>query len=136
MDLLRIMIDVQTNGKGETDMTQERYLAHIAPDGREQTVEEHLRGTAALCGGFARAFGEEDRGRMLGYAHDIGKCSAEFQKRLQGGPPVDHGAAGALECAKVGENAAACCVAGHHGGRRISETPRRTTPARPPAPEG
>lgn len=131
MDLLRIMIDVQTNGKGEMDMTQERYLAHIAPDGREQTVEEHLRGTAALCGEFARAFGEEDRGRMLGYAHDIGKCSAEFQKRLQGGPPVDHGAAGALECAKVGENAAACCVAGHHGGLPDFGNPKTDYPGAP-----
>ena len=35
----------------------ERYLAHIAENGREQTVKEHLDGTAKLCGGFAEAFG-------------------------------------------------------------------------------
>ena len=78
-------------------MIQQPYLAHITPDGREQTVEEHLRGTAQLCGSFAAAFGEEERGRFLGYAHDIGKCSDAFQKRLHGGPRVDHATAGALE---------------------------------------
>lgn len=31
------------------------YLAHISEDGREQTVEAHLRETAALCGGFCRS---------------------------------------------------------------------------------
>lgn len=95
---------------------QQIYLAHIASDGREQTVEEHLQGTAQLCSRFAEAFGEAERGRLLGCAHDIGKYSEGFQKRLHGGPKVDHATAGALECAKIGENAAACCVAGHHGG--------------------
>lgn len=61
------------------------YIAHIREDGTEQTVQEHLRGTSERCARFASAFGEEERGRMLGYAHDIGKCSDEFQKRLQGG---------------------------------------------------
>ena len=31
----------------------ERYLAHIAEDGREQTVQEHLTGTAKLAATFA-----------------------------------------------------------------------------------
>ena len=97
-------------------MIQLPYLAHISPDGREQTVEAHLQGTARLSGSFAAAFGEEDRGRFLGYAHDIGKCSEAFQKRLHDGPPVDHATAGGLECAKVGENAMACCAVGHHSG--------------------
>lgn len=92
------------------------YLAHISQDGRAQTVEDHLQGTAELCGRFAAKFGEEDRGRLLGYAHDIGKCSEAFQKRLYGGLKVDHATAGAIECAKVGENEMACCVVGHHGG--------------------
>lgn len=30
-------------------------LAHIAQDGRQQTVSEHLNGTAELCAGFAIA---------------------------------------------------------------------------------
>lgn len=67
-------------------------------------MEEHLRGTAERCARFASRFGEEERGYMLGYAHDIGKCSAAFQKRLLGGAKVDHATAGALECALKGGN--------------------------------
>lgn len=100
------------------------YLAHISPDGREQTVEEHLQGTSRLCGNFAAAFGEEKRGRFLGLAHDIGKYSESFQKRLHGGPKVDHATAGALECAKVREEAMALCVLGHHGGLPDFGNPR------------
>ena len=107
------------------------YLAHLSRDGREQTVEEHLRGTAELCGKFAAKFGEERRGRLLGYAHDVGKCSEAFQKRLRGGPKVDHATAGAIECAKVGENEMACCVVGHHGGLPDFGNPRTDYPGAP-----
>ncbi len=110
---------------------QQTYLAHIASDGREQTVEEHLQGTAQLCSRFAEAFGEAERGRLLGCAHDIGKYSEGFQKRLHGGPKVDHATAGALECAKIGENAAACCVAGHHGGLPNFGNPKTDYPGAP-----
>ena len=92
------------------------YLAHISEDGRKQTVEEHLNGTAELCAQFAAVFGAEEQGRLIGLAHDIGKNSAEFQQRLCGGKAVDHSTAGALECAKIGADWAAFCVAGHHGG--------------------
>lgn len=64
------------------------YYAHIRADGTKQTVEAHLNGTAERCASFAAAFGEEQRGKLLGYAHDIGKCSKAFQHRLQGGPKV------------------------------------------------
>ena len=79
------------------------YYAHIRADETKQTVEAHLNGTAERCASFAAAFGEEQRGKLLGYAHDIGKCSKAFQHRLQGGPKVDHATAGGLECAKVRE---------------------------------
>ena len=92
------------------------YYAHILPDGTPQTVEDHLNGTAVRCAAFAAKFGEENRGRLLGYSHDIGKYSEEFRRRLLGGPKVDHATAGALECAKAGEDLLACCVVGHHGG--------------------
>lgn len=92
------------------------YYAHIRQDGKKQTVEEHLRGTGELCGAFASKFGQRDRGRMIGWSHDIGKCSNEFQRRLAGGPRVDHATAGALECMKKKDVAAAGCVAGHHSG--------------------
>ena len=51
------------------------YYAHIRDDGAVQTVMEHLIGTAERCAAFASAFQEEKRGELLGYAHDIGKCS-------------------------------------------------------------
>lgn len=92
------------------------FFAHIREDGKKQTVEEHLQGTAKLCSCFAAKFSEAERGNLLGLTHDIGKMSYEFQRRLEGGPKVDHSTAGALECAKRNEMLAACCVAGHHGG--------------------
>lgn len=92
------------------------YLAHIAQDGRQQTASEHLNGTAELCAGFAASFGAEDQGRLAGLAHDLGKYSAAFQRRLNGGPKVDHSTAGAAECAKLNQGCAAFAVAGHHGG--------------------
>lgn len=97
-------------------MEQSLYLAHIAEDGREQTVLSHLQGTAALCAAFAKEFGAEKLGLLVGMAHDIGKYSHAFQRRLQGGPKVDHATAGAYECARAGQTAAAFCVVGHHGG--------------------
>lgn len=92
------------------------YLAHISEDRRQQTVLQHLEGTAQLCGRFAAAFGAEELGRLAGLAHDIGKYSDAFQRRLQGGGRVDHATAGAYECFRRKQSAAAFCVAGHHGG--------------------
>ncbi len=98
-------------------VTKSEFLAHIM-DERTQTVTAHLKGTAELCADFARSFDAESQGRVIGLAHDIGKCSAEFQKRLRGGRIVDHATAGAFECIKADTTAtwAACCIAGHHGG--------------------
>ena len=95
------------------------YYAHISDDGRRQTVAEHLTGTAALCRAFAGAFGAEaeGEGELMGLAHDIGKCTDSFQKRLlEDGPVVDHATAGSVACAKRGHACAAACVVGHHGG--------------------
>lgn len=94
----------------------ETYFAHIRPDGERQTVQAHLRDTGALCGDFASRFGERERGELMGCAHDIGKLSNAFQRRLAGGPKVDHATAGALECMKKKDIVAAGCVAGHHSG--------------------
>ena len=88
------------------------YLAHVSEDQREQTVLAHLEGTAGLAHHFAAAFGAEEQGRLAGLAHDIGKYSDAFQKRLlRGGPKVDHATAGAFECCKRGQACAAFCVA-------------------------
>ena len=79
------------------------YYAHVSEDGfRCQTVAEHLTGTAALCRAFAGVFGAEAEGELMGLAHDIGKCTDGFQKRLmEDGPVVDHATAGAVACARL-----------------------------------
>ncbi len=98
-------------------MARERYLAHRAQDEREQTVQEHLNGTAERCAEFAAAFGAREQGRLAGMAHDLGKYSDAFQRRLWGSKEhVDHATAGAAECYKLEQYWAAFAVAGHHGG--------------------
>ncbi len=98
-------------------MIEEKFLAHRSEDKREQTVQAHLNGTADLCAGFAAAFGAEEQGRLAGLAHDLGKYSAAFQRRLAGSTEhVDHATAGAAECGKLNQLSAAFAVAGHHGG--------------------
>ena len=98
-----------------------QYYAHVresANDNKKyQTVAQHLTGTAELCRGFAAAFGADADGELAGLAHDIGKCTEEFQNRLlNDGPIVDHATAGAMACAMQGNRYVAACVAGHHGG--------------------
>ena len=97
-------------------MEHKRFIAHIADDGREQTIEEHLRGTAELAAKFGAAFGAAEAGRFAGLAHDLGKYTLEFQRRIRGGPRCDHATAGAIECARRGADWAACAVMGHHSG--------------------
>lgn len=92
------------------------YLAHIAEDGREQSIKEHLENTANLAARFAEPFNLEVNAYIAGMLHDIGKYSDEFQKRLQGGPKVDHSTAGALEAYKKKMVEEVFCVAGHHSG--------------------
>lgn len=97
-------------------MINQKYLAHISSDGREQTVKEHLYGTAKLCEIFADEFNAGKNGKLAGMIHDIGKYSDTFQKRLAGGPKTDHSTAGAFECWKMGNALEAIAVAGHHSG--------------------
>ena len=91
------------------------YLAHIADDGRTQTVKDHLTGTANLASEFADAFGAAGQAELAGLAHDIGKYTAAFQLRLQGGHKVDHATYGAYECFMRRQLAAAFAAMGHHG---------------------
>lgn len=72
------------------------FLAHISEDKlREQSILDHLEGTAELAGEFASAFGTEAWGYGCGMMHDIGKYSDSFQKRIHGGKLTDHATAGA-----------------------------------------
>ena len=96
---------------------KKEFIAHKREDGTEQSIKEHLKGTAERASVFASAFDAAAQGLLAGWAHDVGKYSDGFQKRiLENGPRVDHATAGALECAKRNQSFAAFCVAGHHSG--------------------
>lgn len=94
------------------------FVSHVAEDGRQEEVRDHLREVSEMAAEFARPFGAESWARAAGALHDIGKCSREFQERiLSNGRIVDHSTAGAYEMLKqVGIAALSFCVAGHHGG--------------------
>lgn len=98
-----------------------KYLAHRnQEDGREQLMIDHLRGVSKKSEKFAKVFGEQEVGQLVGLYHDVGKYSTEFQEYLLrgSGKKVDHSTAGALELMKKGPAAlpVAFCVAGHHSG--------------------
>lgn len=93
------------------------FLAHISEDGlREQSILEHLKGTADLACRFASAFDSGDWGYGCGLLHDIGKYSDGFQKRLHGGKITDHATAGAKELYQKNNYVGAYCISGHHSG--------------------
>jgi CRISPR-associated endonuclease/helicase Cas3 len=86
----------------------------------------HLREVAELAGRFATGFGAEKAATLAGLLHDLGKYSAAFQARLNGGKPVDHATAGARAIRElVGKKGpmdrlmgeiVAYAIAGHHTG--------------------
>ena len=80
-----------------------------------ESVHQHLVGTAALCRAFSSPWGRAIQGEWLGLLHDIGKYSQAFQKRLllNNGPQVDHATAGAYESFIRQQLVAAFCIAGH-----------------------
>lgn len=96
------------------------YLAHKREkDHAEQSLKDHLENTAQLAGEFAEEFGAYDWGFCAGMLHDIGKYSAEFQRRLNGyDGKVDHSTAGAQLCwdRKEMYSFLSYCIAGHHAG--------------------
>lgn len=102
----------------------DKLLARISEDEtRKQTIIDHLLGTAELAGRFANAFNNRELGYACGLLHDIGKYSQGFQRRLRGGPKVDHATAGAKEASnyasEMGYVASFCaqyCISGHHSG--------------------
>ncbi|MDO4804282.1 MAG: CRISPR-associated helicase Cas3' [Lachnospiraceae bacterium] len=105
------------------------FAAHILRENPEdpksavlkvQTVEEHARGVAEKAGAFAEPFHGKELAVNCGLAHDIGKYSKGFQRRIwEDGPKVDHSSAGAqvlMEKKTFANLICAYCVAGHHSG--------------------
>ena len=100
---------------GEISM---KYIAHC-DEGREQSILDHLQGTAEKARGFAEVFGKGDWGYCCGMLHDIGKYSDKFQRRIHGEEiKVDHATAGARVCLELGGMYPflEMCIAGHHAG--------------------
>lgn len=107
--------------KGNDSNMAVTEIAHTSDDNRQQSVEDHLTGTAKLAQTFADAFGAGEYGYCVGTLHDAGKFSREFQAHiLHGGPKVDHSTAGAQAVLKASPTGVglmmAYCVAGHHAG--------------------
>ncbi len=112
-----------------------RYLAHVRRDDEAfvpHDLSEHLRGVARRAEECARHFGGGDWAQVAGVWHDLGKYSAEFQRRIKSlsgydleahleGPVgrVDHSTAGAQHAVSqfgVHGRILAYLIAGHHAG--------------------
>ena len=95
------------------------YIAHCDGE-REQSILEHLQGTAEKAKDFAEVFEKGDWGYCCGMLHDIGKYSEEFQRKIQEdtNDRVDHATAGAQVCKERGGyySILSYCIAGHHAG--------------------
>ncbi len=108
-------------------MTTTQYFAHRR-DGEDcahwQPLIEHLKNTAELAKQFGQDAGVAELAYIAGLVHDLGKYSAEFQKRLKDGPRVDHSTAGAKELKALFEGQPQAVFAqllaypilGHHAG--------------------
>lgn len=96
------------------------YIDKETKEKREQSIIEHLNGTAAFAECFGTSFGEPVCAKLIAQAHDIGKYSIDFQERIRGlNVKVDHSTAGAREISKQRTPLgllAAYCIMGHHGG--------------------
>lgn len=85
--------------------------------GEFESCAEHLMMTGCLCGAFTESFGLLKTGVKTGLAHDIGKYSDEFQKRIRGCKiRVDHSTVGAKLLADTHAVLPAFAVMGHHSG--------------------
>lgn len=108
-------------------MDTAEYYAHQREDGTLQTVLEHLEGTAEYARAFGKAACMEEEAAYAAMAHDLGKFTPGFQRRLlAGGGKVDHATAGMIEALSARHNLAAFAIAGHHAGLPDLGTPADT----------
>jgi CRISPR-associated endonuclease/helicase Cas3 len=114
-------------GVGNITAPQTRFFAHRREgEDREewQPLIDHLQKTAEMARDFGADANIADLAYIAGLVHDLGKYSAEFQKRLEGGPRVDHSTAGAKELKallkgtqqEVFAQLLAYPILGHHAG--------------------
>ncbi len=66
-------------------MPERDYYAHIAQDGRTQTVLEHLQGTAQRASACLVGIGLEKAAYLAGLLHDLGKFTDAFQSYIKEG---------------------------------------------------
>ncbi len=103
------------------------YYAHsLADQSKEywQPLREHLLKVQAGAEARGAKFGTGKAAGLAGLFHDLGKYTEAFQKRLHGGPAVDHATAGAKIVNTVVETdmdramaqLIAYAIAGHHAG--------------------
>ena len=103
-------------------MKKKTYYAHSgnALDHADwQTMSSHAENVGEIAAGFAAFFGAQEMARYTGQLHDVGKYTPQFNRRLHGGPSVDHATAGAkiaFERWGVQGRLMAFCIAGHHAG--------------------
>ena len=97
-------------------MRLKEAIAHKDESGKIQLLIDHLNNVASLAASYASEFGCATSGYRAGLFHDIGKCSEAFEKRLSGGPKVDHSSAGAYLMLTERRLAEAIVIAGHHSG--------------------
>jgi len=101
------------------------FIAHTTNDGNKpQTLRDHLIHVSQLAGKFGEPLGLKEEAALIGFYHDIGKYSDEFQKYIKGErtAKVDHSTAGAQlfdrekKSLRLLSLIGAFCIAGHHAG--------------------
>jgi len=95
-------------------------LGNLLPYEHWQTLQSHSVNVGEMAAKFARVFGAQEIACQTGQLHDLGKYSEPFNRRLHGGPSVDHATAGAkVAIERWGDvigKLMAFCIAGHHAG--------------------
>jgi CRISPR-associated endonuclease/helicase Cas3 len=66
-------------------MAGDSAIAHLAEDGREHSLEEHLRSVGQLASEFASPWGATAYAKLAGELHDLGKYAADFQAYIRSG---------------------------------------------------